>query len=472
MKTKSSRAFTLIELLVVISIIAILAAVLVPAVSDALMKGKMTEAQSKGKGIHYSIYAWVHELNSTLAGNWPSATEYPTSTAFFRKLVMTKHTDGGFPQFSVKGMDVCNSFTNDTAFGGNHNAWNLVSNLTEQDGDQTPLLFTKNLDIMKLAEVSSTMQLNPKIQVGNNRCGNKVPFGRAGVVVIGKGGDGRILKPDSDRFNPLDSLNTVLPDGPPVGVPIKNPVVVVINGQSNVVERLSFPSLKVAWVNTINMDMLPVLSQNILMSKYEVINSDFKRFRESHNSEKYKDENLAGDQQPVVQVSWADAKAFCDWLTKKEQSEGIISKAQTYRLPTDKEWEKATDGLKYPYGSLWPPKMDNPDKDKPDTSKPGNYADEAAKPLLGETAIIAGYDDSYAVSSDVGKFNANKHGFCDLGGNVKEWCRDWFDSKQKEHVVRGGSWKTFKPEAAETKARQKQESKSDDVGFRIVLSGG
>ena len=47
------------------------------------------------------------------------------------------------------------------------------------------------------------------------------------------------------------------------------------------------------------------------------------------------------DDSPVCAMSWYDAKAFCDWLTKKERLAGRISSAQVYRLPTEAEWKIA-----------------------------------------------------------------------------------------------------------------------------------
>ncbi|HKB89622.1 MAG TPA: SUMF1/EgtB/PvdO family nonheme iron enzyme [Opitutaceae bacterium] len=40
-------------------------------------------------------------------------------------------------------------------------------------------------------------------------------------------------------------------------------------------------------------------------------------------------------------VSWDDAKAFCEWLTKQERGSGALPEGMHYRLPTDEEWSVA-----------------------------------------------------------------------------------------------------------------------------------
>jgi formylglycine-generating enzyme required for sulfatase activity len=138
------------------------------------------------------------------------------------------------------------------------------------------------------------------------------------------------------------------------------------------------------------------------------------------------------DTHPVVNVSWEDANAFCEWLTKKEMAEGKIKVGQKYRLPTDAEWSVAVglgqekgntprekrQGIKdvYPWGKKWPPAVGA-----------GNYSKFLKV-------------DNFEYTSPVGSFAANKLGLHDMGGNVWEWCEDKYSPTSSDRVLRGASW--------------------------------
>jgi formylglycine-generating enzyme required for sulfatase activity len=138
---------------------------------------------------------------------------------------------------------------------------------------------------------------------------------------------------------------------------------------------------------------------------------------------------------PAVNVSWADAQEFCQWLTDRERRAGKLSDQQQYRLPTDAEWSAAAGPTKFPWGNQWPP-----------PARAGNYS-----PSLNV--------DEYKFTSPTGTFPPNAAGLYDMGGNVWQWCQDWFREEMNssegtaahpdpkngrrntgERVVRGGSY--------------------------------
>jgi formylglycine-generating enzyme required for sulfatase activity len=144
------------------------------------------------------------------------------------------------------------------------------------------------------------------------------------------------------------------------------------------------------------------------------------------------------DEHPVVNVSWVDAVAFCEWLKTKER--------QPFRLPTEAEWEyacRAGTTTRYSSG------------DDPETLVTiGNVADVSLKERFpnGETTKAS---DGYLYTSPAGRFRANAFGLYDMLGNVWEWCQDWYDEKYynkspqddpicsvgpTRRVFRGGSW--------------------------------
>ena len=177
------------------------------------------------------------------------------------------------------------------------------------------------------------------------------------------------------------------------------------------------------------------------IGKYPVTVAQFRIFvdQTGHQTdrEKYGDEytwrtprgkgsDLHGkDQHPVTQISWNDAKAYCDWLNRITN--------QHWDLPTEAQWERAArdvDGRKYPWRNA-----------APDKSR----------------CNISGWFEG---TTPVGQFSPLGDSLCgcaDMSGNVWEWCADWYDGKYYQtlpkrarnprgpergeyHVVRGGSW--------------------------------
>jgi formylglycine-generating enzyme required for sulfatase activity len=177
---------------------------------------------------------------------------------------------------------------------------------------------------------------------------------------------------------------------------------------------------------------------------------------------------------PVIYVSWNDAQAYCDWLSKKT--------GKNYRLPSEAEWEYAAGNgnkhSKYSWGD-----------GLPSGTKGGNVADEKAANKLNwtknESNIFVGYDDGYVYTAPVGKYAPNELGLYDMTGNVWEWCLDWYDknyystsssrnpvnnSVATTRVLRGGSWYS-NPQGSRVAYRDYStpDNRSGNFGFRVVF---
>jgi formylglycine-generating enzyme required for sulfatase activity len=149
-----------------------------------------------------------------------------------------------------------------------------------------------------------------------------------------------------------------------------------------------------------------------------------------------------------------------------------------YRLPTDWEWsiavgleetaagtprEKSGKLKEYPWGKQWPP-----------PKGAGNYFGEEAK--IGEEPSdwdpIKRFNDNWSRTSPVGSFSANRWGLFDLGGNVWEWCEDWYDLDRKQRVLRGASWSNRNPVSLLSSFRYygQPDYRAASRGFRCVLA--
>ena len=227
-----------------------------------------------------------------------------------------------------------------------------------------------------------------------------------------------------------------------------------------------------AFVNTLGMKFVPGKGTEVASCIWETRVKDYAAYAAANAGvdASWKNFGIAGfkqaDTHPVVKVSWNDAQAFCAWLTKKELAAGKIKEGQKYRLPTDAEWSVAVGlgkekgntpkekdrGIKgvYPWGKEWPP-----------PKGVGNY-DEYLNV------------DKFAVTSPVGSFAANKLGLHDMGGNVLEWCEDWYDPEEKANrVLRGASWSFVNPVGLLSSCRHYYTpgQRWSNFGFRCVLEG-
>jgi formylglycine-generating enzyme required for sulfatase activity len=182
------------------------------------------------------------------------------------------------------------------------------------------------------------------------------------------------------------------------------------------------------------------------------------------------------DDEPVVCVSWDDATAYTDWLTKLT--------GKVYRLPSETEWEYAARG-----GTTTPRYFGDRDSDE-DTvlSVACDYAnvyDASAVTELPFPYPNARCSDGHTYTAPAGSYKPNAFDLYDMIGNAREWLRDCYtasyvgrppDGRAWEWAggcelrgVRGGSWATRPAESRATaRGAEPQGLRQSDLGFRVV----
>jgi len=188
------------------------------------------------------------------------------------------------------------------------------------------------------------------------------------------------------------------------------------------------------------------IAQGFYMGIHEVTQEQYKAVTGNNPSD------FKGPKNPVEQVSWNDAMAFCKRLSAQT--------GMAVRLPTEAEWEYAC---------------------RAGTTTRFCFGDQARD--LDSVAWYAANSDGKTRS--VGLKKPNAFGLYDMHGNVWEWCADCYDeeyygkspvedpqgpAEAKYRVLRGGSWRNG-PRHSRSAQRFMLDppGKNNPDGFRVVV---
>ena len=172
--------------------------------------------------------------------------------------------------------------------------------------------------------------------------------------------------------------------------------------------------------------------------------------------------DVASKDFPASEITWDEATEFCQKLTATEHKNGKLPAGESYRLPTEAQWEYAC---------------------RAGTETAYSFGDDESK--LGEYAWFDGnaFDAGEKYAHKVGLKKPNPWGLHDMHGNVFEWCSDCADSTLhggtdpvgpnggSYRVIRGGSWR-FIPGDCRSAYRNGSDPsyRGSSLGFRVARS--
>ena len=225
------------------------------------------------------------------------------------------------------------------------------------------------------------------------------------------------------------------------------------------------------------------------MGRFEITNKQFALFDPMHDGEVESKHGyqfgihgypVNGPDQPVVRVSWRNATAFCQWLSRQT--------GESFALPTEAQWEyacRAGSAGPFHYGGF-----------DADFSKHANLGDAKLSEFASDPYTVAvpmknpnrfddwlpkdaRFNDGALVSVDVGGYLPNAWGLHDMHGNVAEWTRSAYRDEDRQggapakdapRVVRGGSWYD-RPKRCRSAFRLAYRPYQPvyNVGFRVIV---
>ena len=199
------------------------------------------------------------------------------------------------------------------------------------------------------------------------------------------------------------------------------------------------------------------LTKRFYLGKYPVTQKEYQAVM-GRNPSFYKGDNL-----PVEQVSWDDAKRFCSELNYLKRDE--LPAGYRFDLPTEAQWEYACRA-----GTT--------------TALNNGLNLTSAKNRCPHLDEVAWYEENSGIKTHpVGQKKPNTWGLYDMHGNVDEWCNDWYADYPSSavtdptgpasgscRVIRGGSWDGYARYCRSAfRSNIDPTIRNDGVGFRVAL---
>lgn len=251
---------------------------------------------------------------------------------------------------------------------------------------------------------------------------------------------------------------------PDLSNPTRAAIPNIVYGGKNAPSLIRIPAGSFTMGDDSNMHTAPThkvtFNKAFAISKYEITFAEYDFFAQSTGKPLPGDNGWGREDRPVIHVSWEDANAYAQWLSK--------TTGKKFRLPTEAEWEyvaRAGTATRYWWG---------------DTEQD---AKGRANCRRGCSSNFSGLFGSK--TAPVGSYLPNPFGVYDTAGNVSEWVQDCYEENYTEakangsahehkqcqgRVVRGGSTKD-NVQRLSSSARDNIPSGylNETLGFRLVM---